>query len=241
MMNNNDFILSSIADILEDAVSGASGIGSGIETYPLSDYLLQSIFLKMTGFQEQKMKCICWEMATNDHEYRYEFTKVSLGECSTLKEKQAVYKELVKQIIKRKEKFDVLSGIDKKLILSQTTEELANLFENSNLIIWSQKNYNEYKAIWASVKVNYFAGDKNNIFAALGNDVSLITMYEEHLYKQRNRIAHNTVSYQQNLPTLKTLIGSDYIYENYFLFFSILVLIDKIFIELYKQYLQSLS
>jgi hypothetical protein len=241
MMNNNDFILSSIADILEDAVSGASGIGSGIETYPLSDYLLQSIFLKMTGFQEQKMKCICWEMATNDYEYRYEFTKVSLGECSTLKEKQAVYKELVKQIIKRDEKFDVVSGIDKKQILSQTTQIIKNLFDNSNLAVWSEKNYNEYKAIWANVKVNYFAGDKNNILASLGNGVSLITMYEEHLYKQRNRIAHNTVSYQQNLPTLKALVNANYIYENYFLHFSILVLIDRIFIELYKRYLESIN
>lgn len=240
-MNNNDFILSSITDILEDAVSGVSGIGNGIETFPLSDYLLQSIFLKMTGFQEQKMKCICWEMATNDYEYRYEFTKVSLGECSTLKEKQAVYKELIKQIIKREEKFDILTGIDKKLILSQTTKDIENLFENSNLVIWAQKNYNEYKAIWTDVKIQYFAGDKNNIFASMANGVSLIGMYEEYLYKQRNRIAHNTVSYQQNLPTLKTLIGSDYVYENYFLYFSILILIDKIFIELYTQYLQTFS
>ncbi|TNE74930.1 hypothetical protein EP331_00480, partial [bacterium] len=55
--------------------------------------------------------------------------------------------------------------------------------------------------------------------------------------KHRNRVAHNTHSYQQNLPTLKTLVNENYIYENYFLWFAILVLIDNIFIELYKKYL----
>ncbi len=62
-------------------------------------------------------------------------------------------------------------------------------------------------------------------------------MYES-LYKQRNRVAHNTLSYQQNLPTLKTLLNENYQYDNYFIYFSILVLIDNIFISLYEHYLK---
>ena len=31
---------------------------------------MQSIFMKMTGAQEQKMKCICWEIATIDFDLR---------------------------------------------------------------------------------------------------------------------------------------------------------------------------
>ncbi len=61
------------------------------------------------------------------------------------------------------------------------------------------------------------------------------------LYKHRNRCAHNTQSYQQNLPTLKTLANEDYQYENYFVRFAILILIDKVFIELYKKYLEVLD
>ena len=67
MNNHTEFILSPITGILKDVVSASTGIGSGIETYPLCDYIMQSVFLKMTGFQEQKMKCICWELATNDY------------------------------------------------------------------------------------------------------------------------------------------------------------------------------
>ena len=70
-LNHTDFILAPISDILKDSISASDGIGSGMETFPLSDYVMQSVFLKMTGFQEQKMKCIVWDLATIDYEYRY--------------------------------------------------------------------------------------------------------------------------------------------------------------------------
>ena len=61
------------------------------------------------------------------------------------------------------------------------------------------------------------------------------------LYKHRNRCAHNTLSYQENLPTLKELFSKDYIHENYPMRFSLLILIDKIFIELYGIYLRTIE
>jgi len=87
--NHNSFILTSITKILEEAISTTIGIGDGIETYALYDYVMQSVFLKMTGAQEQKMKCICWELATNNYGYRYDrYTKNPIGGCSQYKEKE---------------------------------------------------------------------------------------------------------------------------------------------------------
>lgn len=63
----------------------------------------------------------------------------------------------------------------------------------------------------------------------------------ENLYTQRNILAHNTSSYQQNLPTLKTLISEDDESKNYFIWFSLLLLIDNIFIEMYKIYQEGLE
>lgn len=237
MHNHNQFILSPITDILKDVVSASAGIGSGIETFPLCDYVMQSAFLKMTGSQEQKMKCICWEMATNDFEYRYHFTKMPLSECSTFKDKQAIYKDLIKQIKTHNSDFNLSTEINKAEILATTTSELRSKFLNTNLSIWAQKSFNEFNIIWGSIIVSYFANDDNTLFAAGTNDNSLKRIYEEHLYKRRNKIAHNTQSYQQNLPTLKTLLGENIKYENYFVYFGVLILIDKIFIELYKKYL----
>lgn len=233
---HTDFILSPITDILKDVVSASAGIGSGIETFPLCDYVLQSVFLKMTGFQEQKMKCVCWEMATFDYEYRYEFTKVPLGECSSYSEKQKIYKDLIKQIEKYGLDFSMI-GIDKSRILATTISDIFNTFSNTNLSIWAQKDFLTFEVISKGIKDTHFLNEKGTLFS----DTTLKKMYEAHLYRQRNRIAHNTSSYQQNLPTLKTLINEDYKYENYFVYFSILVLIDSIFIELYKKYLTILE
>lgn len=239
--NHTEFILSPITEVLRDVVSAGAGIGSGIETYPLCDYVMQSVFLKMTGFQEQKMKCICWEMATNDYEYRYEFTKNSYGECSSYKDKQAVYRDLVKQLVKRIAAFKASAAINKADILATTTNDINDLFRRTNLAIWTQNRFNDFNSVWGQIKDTHFANENTSLFTAVKKGISLTKIYEENLYKHRNRCAHNTLSYQQNLPTLKTLISENYKFENYFIYFSILILIDKIFTELYKKYLEYLD
>ena len=100
IIKHEKIILMSMETILKDAVSASSGIGNGIETYPLCDYIIQSIFLKMTGYQEQKMKCIAWEIATNDFDYRKKLlnNEDKLGEYSTFEAKNKIYKTIYKQI-----------------------------------------------------------------------------------------------------------------------------------------------
>jgi hypothetical protein len=231
------FILSPITDILRDAVSASAGVGNGIQTFPLWDYVMQSVFIKMTGFQEQKMKCICWEIATYDYDYRYKFSQEKLGECSNYKDKQKIYQDLIIQIEKNGLKFDDINTKDnKKEILSKTKSEIKNIFSNTNLLIWGQKYFNNYESVVKDIKFEHFMNDKVSLFS----DAKLKKMYV-YLYDQRNRIAHNATSYQQNLPTLKTLIEDDYKYNNYFLYFAILILIDGIFIQLYKKYLVMLN
>lgn len=230
--------------MLVDVASATIVSGDGIEAYPLCDYVMQSVFLKMTGAQEQKMKCICWEMATHDYEYRYfRYSKKFLGECSSYEEKEEVYKDLVKQIVKQEGKSFDPSTIEKIDILSNTTSQIENSFLGSNLLVWAQRNFNEYVEIWNKVSENNFVIDAKNLFAKKNNspdDIkSLDAIYKDHLYRHRNRIAHNTLSYQQNLPTLNTLVNDNYKYDNYFIHFSILILIDNIFIKLFERYLLS--
>ncbi|MCW5911715.1 MAG: hypothetical protein KIT62_11605 [Cyclobacteriaceae bacterium] len=239
MRNHTDFIISPITDILKDVVSASAGIGSGIETSPLCDYVMQSVFLKMTGFQEQKMKCVTWELATVDYEYRRTLLANDdrLGECSSYDDKNKIYKRLTAQIQKYNPKFDI--DIDTKKILNDTILYVKNVFEKSNLSIWAQNSFIWFVDNKSIFKPEHFAykndKGKTNLFENVLQD-----KYEV-LYNHRNRIAHNTHSYQQNLPTLKTLMSDEYKYENYFVYFSILVLIDKVFIELYKKYLAALE
>ena len=99
MSKHEKFILMPMDNILKEAVLASSGIGTGIETYPLCDYIIQSIFLKMTGYQEQKMKCIAWEIATNDFEYRRKLLNNNdkLGEYS-MSQKGKYIKQFVSKL-----------------------------------------------------------------------------------------------------------------------------------------------
>ena len=169
-------------------------------------------------------------MATNDYEYRYfRYSKKPLGECSSYQEKKEIYKDLVEQISKFKnEEFDPLY-IDRPSVLNDSSTQVKDSFMGSNLMVWAQKSFNEYQEIWSTVSERYFVHDKNNLFTNKSNlsgmgsaKKSLDEIYTDHLYRHRNRVAHNTFSYQQNLPTLNTLVSGSYIYDNYFVYFSIL-------------------
>jgi hypothetical protein len=242
-LNHTGFILSPITDILKDSISASAGIGRGIETYPLSDYIMQSVFLKMTGFQEQKMKCITWDLATIDYEYRYKrYNQKTLGECSRYAEKNEVYKDLISCIKKFDD--DFVLQINKTAKLNVICRYMRLLFDNTNLSVWIQNDYNNFETILLN-KLGTSLNDNDNLFDNQKEDridsSNHMRKIYNHLYRHRNRCAHNTPSYQQNLPTLSTLANVNYKFENYFVRFATLVLIDKVFIELYKKYLGTIE
>lgn len=293
MRNNTHtkFILTPILSILKESIIACRGIGNGIETQALSEYVLQTTFLKMTGALEQKMKCICWEIASNDYEYRYQYLKKNYGECSSYKDKNHVYRDLIeailkinknfnyetlfadcdintyiKEIIKQrvnseiiiqtdkkgrdltKEEIDQLTkglvksyanqnlrGHDEKVLIRKAlfckiNNSIIQLIDKSPLAIWEQHNFQFYKSNWNDI---YDDGilTKEALFSSSMHDY-----YTNIVYKHRNRCAHNLTSYQDNLPTLTTIISDIYKYENYFFRFSIIILIDEIFIRLFNIY-----
>ena len=70
---HTEFIQTPIRHILEQGINASHSLTFGIESFPMSEYYLQSIFLRMTGAAEQKMKCILWQMATDDYQYRNKY------------------------------------------------------------------------------------------------------------------------------------------------------------------------
>ena len=290
------FIMTPIASILRDTVTACNGIGNGIETQSLAEYVLQTTFLKMTGAQEQKLKCICWEMATNDYDYRYRYLRKNYGECSSYEDKSSIYKDLLDMIVKLDPNFsasNLLGDVDinskenelieriikdtqkkqegrkgrkltdveaqkladgmrahwiKKGICERERANLSRivLFESMQDILvgiigdtlvaqWDQHNYLNYVKSWKELASgDYALGDM-----LLGK--SFQNFYTDVVYKHRNRCAHNLASYQNNLPTLKTLINPGFVYDNYYNRFSMIILLDEIFVRLYKKYLDALG
>lgn len=99
MYNDNEqqeVILTPLSDVLDTSLYAGAFLTGKIEEYLLKEYFFQSVFMKMCGAQEQKLKCILWEIATHDYELRHDYMRNGreFGECSTLSSKMSVCRKL---------------------------------------------------------------------------------------------------------------------------------------------------
>lgn len=149
MSKHDKFIFTPITTVLEEAVTASYGIGSGIETYAVSDYIMQSLFLKMTGFQEQKLKCISWEMATNDFDFRRGLlnNEYKFSEYSNYSAKNNLFKKLQEIIQNLRVDFDIEVAITEKkknLIIASTIDDIIKIFKDTNLAVWHERNFSYF-------------------------------------------------------------------------------------------------
>lgn len=234
---HSEFILTPLMNILKDGLTACKAIGDGIESYPMGEYLMQSLFLKLTGAQEQKMKCICWDMATLDYEYRYDLlNNKRYGECSTYESKNGIFKDLISIIKKDNPPFAPSLLINDQFI-SEFQEQINAIYSNSVLSVWKNREYSffksKYKSVFNSKQLQYATKDEScQLFQS-----TLQTDYKKFVYKHRNQCAHNTMSYQINKSDLAVLSGPDFGRQSYFFRFALIILIDEIFIKLFNEYL----
>ncbi len=244
------FILKPSLVIANEAIWTLNATKGGIESYPISDYVLHSLFLRLTGAQEQKLKCICWELACRNYDYRYQRYELKhYSECSNYEDKCLVYNDLVNEIKNLDNSF-VIDDAFKTDILSNWRTETDHLFQNSLLAKCFPQKYLEYKTLITAIKKNWIM-NKRQLFVKKDNisegemintcGLSMLELFTEYVYKERNRCAHNTRSYQHNLPSLNDMKSKEYIIQNYFLFISIIFLLDGIFTKLFKTYLSKLE
>lgn len=241
---HSEFIETPLLEILEEGVQVCRPLGSGIHTEPMKEYFLSSLFLRMTGAQEQKLKCICWELATHDHVFRREYlghmgNPKIYGEFSSFEQKERVYNDLLCQVfslnngaipngcicLKEYHRFSV--GVCRKI---------GSFFKKDPLLYWLQKEIQDLRndnVITTNQNGPNFHL-KNKGYRLLQGD--LRDIYESVVEEHRHRCAHNLTSTQNHLPSLSVLRDKNYRRHNYAYRFIILILIDEIFIELYKEY-----
>lgn len=245
--NHLPFILKPATEIVKEAIWSLNATNSGIETYPISSYLLHSLFLKLTGAQEQKLKCICWELACRDYEYRFErFERNRYSECSDYDDKNMVYKDILNAIKKHDDSFLITDDI-KSNILNVWKDTTRQLFEHSVLCHNFKRKYDEYKELIIDVDKEWIMNN-NQLFTKEDNisraariktfNLGLQGLFKKYIYVERNRCAHNTRSYQHNLPSIKELVSPEHKLQNYFLFMSVIILLDEIYKKLFETYLE---
>lgn len=130
-------------------VSLASSIGNGIEISAINDYIFPSLFLQMIGAQEQKLKCVVWDLANRDLQYRYERYQIwNLGECSAIKEENSVYADIINHIHLQNPIYKMFADeIEKKRFLEQIFDEVDKLFSSSNLLYTHHHQYIDFQSV----------------------------------------------------------------------------------------------
>lgn len=242
------YIRSDLASIMREVVCSANLLGNGMEFFAVNGYLLQSLFLQMTGAQEQKIKCICWELASDDLNYRYKryYNGWTLNQCSTLDDKNRVYEDLLSAIVCRVPNFALFTdNTAKRIFCDEILEQMKKVFDDTNIAKFHKRKYESFKALFTNLNSNNIAVDKKHIFkngnkeapiSAVATDTEMFAIYSL-LYKHRNRCAHNTPSYQLNLPHLHELRDLKYQkYDNIFMFYASLLMIDGILRRLFVKY-----
>lgn len=235
-LHHYNFIQTPIETVLEEAAAACKCLGKGMETFPLCDYMFQSVFLQMTGFQEQKMKCICWDISTIDYEFRRDWLRDlgKNGEFSSIDAKGWVYKNILTRIdFSREMKSDNDKLLEKSLIKQKIFSKIDHILDKTFFSECAQRDFMTFRKSKDLFKTTHFAND-----CLL--EKCLIDIHKM-LYNHRNKCAHNTISYQDNIPTLKALASESNKYNNYFIWFALLMLIDLVSIKLYDLYLNSVQ
>ncbi|MBR1447695.1 MAG: hypothetical protein IJ588_02975 [Prevotella sp.] len=238
MSKHTDFIQTSIDHLLDDAVSSLRGIPQSIGSYAVCDYIFQALFLRMTGFSEQKAKCICWEMATDDYDYRYDYLKNinKYGEMSDLSSKNKVFNDMVKCQKRINADIDPIAIIDKGKILSDVKNVIKDVFSDTLLMTNNHRHYVEFLANYDDLfKQEYVVKSVNSGYVVFEG---VLQEAFNSLYIHRNRCAHNLQSYQQNLPDLRKIAYPKYKYENYYIRFALLLVMDRLFITLFNSHME---
>lgn len=228
MILEEKFILTPIETIMEEAVGACAVLGGGIETYPISEYVFQSVFLKMTGSQEQKLRCVMWYVSSFDYETRYKYLDKykDMHQFSALGDKNKVY-GLFREFVKRHDRSNVeIIDAVKVQMIRDTATSIARILGKSELREWNLKQYQEFKR-WASGVTQGEVANRGELLAGALKDM------HEDMVRNRNKYAHNSLSYQQNLPSMKSLVKGEES-GNFYEWFFVLMLIDKVIMDRFK-------
>lgn len=235
---HTQFIMTPISNIIRDTANACGSLGDGMESQPLASYIMQTTFLRLTGASEQKLKCICWEIASFDYEFRYELLKDPLGECSSYKDKKDIFNHICK-CLRQYETPAELEDAEKDIIIGQATIALEKILDKSIFSNWFERDmiyYRDNLRINKIEKKHFCKKESGDNIRLLEN--ILIDYYTEYVYRQRNRYAHNLTSYQLNIPTFTQLQKFDTSKNNHFRMFSLLILLDEIFMKYYEKFLR---
>lgn len=234
MDRDKKLISTPLMDILVECDMGIPK-DMGMSLSPMREYIMQSVFLRMTGALEQKLKCIIWRISVDDYSLRYEIMhRWDYGECSSYKDKNKVLAKIYECIDKLDASATFLTNNDTRRFITDIFTDCDRVFDKSEISNWFPRQYNEYKDIKFNIlkAKDEYKIEKNWV---LPKDKMLYKVYDA-LYNYRNRCAHNLHLYHKDKTMFSYLSDDNYVYENWFLWFAVLLYLDRIYREVYTLY-----
>ena len=233
-----NFISVPIEDVIKSASAAFNSISDvEINATPVLDYVLPTVFLRCTGFMEQKLRTIHWSLGNVTMGLRYKIMKglSNFGEYSSYKDKNDFYKLLRgnKSGNVIYDKVVELKDEEKRDMVDDIGIAMDSLFARSFLTEIKGKDYRSAKAFIGDLKAGCFATD-----SLLKKDLE--KNYAE-LYLQRNRLAHNLMAHQQDSVSLDNIANKLSLRCNYFTYFAILILMDRVFQKMYEKRIATLE
>lgn len=243
-MEHRDFILQPITNILDEAISAVKLLGGGMQTNPLMNYLFHSIFLQMTGAQEQKLKCICWEVATINYDFRYLWLSKKkegdIGECSEYDDKIKVYNLLLRQLGEDKDANIKTKYKKEKDALLTETLQIVDELGRQEIFKPAESKHADFLEFAKQVSADNLMLPETLFGEKKVCGKTIKDIYVDKLYRQRNKNAHNTSSYQTNVPSFSQLSDKESFYDNYYIYFYLLALIDGMIRILFEEWCKNI-
>ncbi len=234
-MNNYKFINLPVKSILNEAKIATIGLYNQFAAYPVVEYIFNSLFLKISGLLEQKLKTIIFELGKNDIDIRYEILGGTYKGDAINIENNNILKKIIEQVMLQNPKYQ----IPYVYLWTESIKDVKSIFEHSIFTACNPSLYVEFKNILTDIcieKHNEKNSQKKNTLE-LPQTIKNIYRYA---HNTRNRLAHNLLSPYENYPTLNDFGTAEFKHTNFFLFYCVYNMFDKILIELFQTYTNNL-
>ncbi len=243
---NNKFIKTKLSTILEDCIVRVNNIDNHMDFFLLNEFILQTVFLKLTGAQEQKFKSMQWEWGSMDLDYRDEILRdKDKTDVYPKQIKYSTYGDKASFINKIYNKISSMIKLENNILCNDDGNHLNDRFINETKkciieIFDKPKSFYSFSRAFIEYKKAGFITNKE-LELKINNKNELIVFDEnfknncyEKLYKYRNKCAHNSFVYQNPFPTLDELCQKDK-NNNIFRWFQTLLIFDEISIYFFEK------
>lgn len=109
-------------------------------------------------------------------------------------QKQRIRDNILAKSLPEMDYINHLSSLKKEKRIHEIIQNIVDMFDSSKVKRWAEKDFIHFK----SKAKRYF--DPKRVAQKQLLDGELIKYHQSSVYKHRNACAHNTVSYQPNLP-----------------------------------------